>query len=188
MFVNEYEYFIFTEDDVYVFGEHYVDRAITRFNDVLGCGFLSFQGLSSSSFDLRGPSVLHARGGVGMTSADVLRSVLTKHDNFPYHRGGGRNFYLQIIREGEVAFTNVIYREGFVLAELDHPNRIVFYDYDMRRGVIVPFKPGVLSLFIYYVKVHSMRIGYRLLLLLGLLPAYRSFKSKFLNMTLGSAK
>jgi hypothetical protein len=43
--------------------------------------------------------------------------------------------YKNIILQGEVAFTNIIYKNGYLLDQISFDKKIVFYDYDHRRNI-----------------------------------------------------
>ncbi len=180
-FLNQYEYFIFTEDDVYVYGDNYLKKSIDTFHSYENCGFLSFQGTSLSTFSSSGPDVFHARGGVGLTSQKILKKIISVYGQMPYCKSGARNDYLSIIREGEVAFTNIIFRQGYSLNVLDLKNRIVHYDYDVRRGCEVDFIPSTVRECMYKLKHLLIKSLYFFLVFLGLQKTYRAIKSTVKN-------
>lgn len=165
--LDQYDYFIFTEDDVYVGHPDMLGSLINLFDSSSSTGFISFQGLSSSFFESSGSEYFHARGGVGITSSRVLSHVLSIHHEMPYYSGSATSDYKDIIRNGEVKFTNVIHRLGFQLLEL--PERwplMVHYDYDLRRGIALKLKPQPLESFFHLLFYHCKRLAYRLMLFL----------------------
>jgi len=163
LFLKDYDYFVFTEDDVYVGSPGTLSKCINYFNLSASNGFLSFQGLSSSSFDDVGPSYFHARGGVGLTSARVLCAVQDLYGRMPYFDGHSSSEYYHIIRQGEVAFTNVIFRLGFEIVQIPrYFPPLVQYDYDFRRNINSSLYPGRLESFLHLSLYHSRRFCYLL--------------------------
>lgn len=129
---DKYNYFLFTEEDLFVFGNNYYQRALDKFL-ASNVGFLSFIGISH-----RGE--IHCHGGVGLTSRDILNEVVSVHGELPH----SKLFFEKqdVIRKGEIPFTNVIHQLGYDLAnfgeegEWNEKNCILPY-YDFKRSYVL---------------------------------------------------
>lgn len=103
---NKYFYFLFTEDDLFIFGENYYIKAIKEFKkDKLG--FLAFIGLGERS------EYIHCHGGVGLTSRKILDEVLTRNKELPHPKEVFNK--AEVVRQGEIPFTNIIHQMGHKL-------------------------------------------------------------------------
>lgn len=103
---NKYEWFMFTEDDLFIFGDNYYKKAIERFISK-NLGFLSFIGIGQRD------DMPHAHGGVGLTHKNILEQVLTVYGQLPHPRELFNKS--SAIRSGEIPFTNVIHKMGYKL-------------------------------------------------------------------------
>lgn len=146
-FKNNYDYFIFTEDDTLITRDNYASYAIDLFERIHNCGFVSYTGLSKSAFGKVGTETLHAHGGVGLSSKEVLTKVLKKNKNLPFCNNNSS--YRKIILDGEVRFTNIISELGYVLAEIPDTNKFFDFAYDFQRGIDMPLRPTRVYYFLY---------------------------------------
>lgn len=106
MLRNKYDYFLFTEDDLLILGEMYYKKAINTFNKY-ALGFLAFIDVE------RKRNKVHAHGGVGLTSTEILDRVVLKHGSLPHFSGEWDK--PKVIRDGEIPFTNTIHEMGYTL-------------------------------------------------------------------------
>ena len=143
MLGNNYDYFIFTEDDIVIGRDGYASIGIENFHNTKNCGFVAYQGISSKAFNFPPEEALHAHGGVGLTSASVLNEVFKRYGSLPHADESSSQEYTDIIKDGEVAFTNKIYKLGYQVISL--PNDIKLYDfaYDVMRGLDVKRFPSL---------------------------------------------
>lgn len=103
---NKYEWFMFTEDDLFVFGEGYYKTAIDTFNE-RKVGFLALIGIGNRD------DKPHCHGGVGLTNRKILNEVLVSRGELPHpHELFDK---AEAVRQGEIPFTNVIYKMGYKL-------------------------------------------------------------------------
>ena len=107
---DRYEYFLFTEDDLFIFGQNYYRKAV-KFFERYSLGFLAFIDIEWVR------NIVHAHGGVGLTSRTILDRVFLKHGELPHFKGQWNDGVdkQQVIREGEIPFTNSIYQMGYEL-------------------------------------------------------------------------
>lgn len=126
-FKKEYDYWLFTEDDIMVGGRDYYRRILSAFRARKNVGFMALVGLA------RHPLGTHAHGGVGLTSREILQVVADSNNGeLPYHHGSWVKEH--VVSEGEVKFTNFIEKIG--------KDIIVFHDEDvwnLETKLCVPF-------------------------------------------------
>lgn len=115
----DYDYWLFTEDDILVGGDKYYKKLIRKFEKTKshrGVGFVALIRCVENH-----PLGIHADGGVGLSHKSVLGKVNKKWGCLPHHKEEGWD-KTAIIREGEVAFTNAIYDIGYeIIVYLDRP-------------------------------------------------------------------
>lgn len=123
---DKYEYFMFTEDDLFIFGDRYYKKAINMF-EKYDLGFLSFIDIEWVR------NIIHCHGGVGLTHKKILEQVFRKFGELPH----AKDFWdkPQVIRDGEIPFTNSIHDMGYELVrfgtgEWDKKNCLLpYFDY-----------------------------------------------------------
>jgi len=133
---NDYDYWIFTEDDILIDGNKYFSKAIEEFNSNKEVGFLALQGISSDGlYGMTGPEVIHAHGGVGITSTKVLNELTQKLGSLPFADKTKSQEYYDIIQFGEIAFTNQISRLGYKLGVLKKHFPLHWFAWDKLRNI-----------------------------------------------------
>ena len=141
MLIDKYDYFIFTEDDTLINRKNYALDAINYFKKIKNCGFIAYVGLNYKKyFDLTKTDSIHAHGGIGLSSNDVLKKIKHDHGQLPYYNGSFKDEYSKIIKYGEIKFTNIIYKNGFKLINLSDEVKYFDFSYDYLRGKSVPLK------------------------------------------------
>lgn len=119
-FHDDYDYWIFTEDDILVGGIDYAKKLKERWEDIekaqVPVGFLSLIGVIRHA-----QYGIHCGGAVGMSSRPVLDKVVEKFGCLPHHDkpesdnlSANQNKQNAILN-GEVAFTQRIDDLGFYL-------------------------------------------------------------------------
>lgn len=114
---DEYKYFIFTEDDIFIGGDKYAKNMVERYEkDELG--YLALLGIMFH------PLGTHCGGGIGMASSEVLTKVCAFNRGIlPHYTKENElkiptlNFRDLIIKHGEVDFTNIYLQTGMKIAE-----------------------------------------------------------------------
>lgn len=138
-FKNYYDYFIFIEDDAIMDRNGYARVAINKFKKNKRCGFVSFIGLNKKKyFDLNRQESFHAHNAIGLSSKKILIKVQNVNGSLPFYRGNNKDDYVRIIKDGEIKFTNIIYRLGYKLIEIDKKIKFFNFAYDLMRGLKVP--------------------------------------------------
>lgn len=128
---NEYDYFIFTEDDVLIGRNLYSKIGVDTFHQISCCGFLAYIGVSKNHH-VKGS---HAAGGTGLSSTKVLNQVTSVYGHLPHHPRDSSGDRWAHIRYGEIAFTNDIEKLGFEIAEVPKHLKLYDYTYDVMRGI-----------------------------------------------------
>ncbi|TAN42046.1 MAG: hypothetical protein EPN22_13405 [Nitrospirae bacterium] len=142
MLGNDYDYFIFTEDDVVISRDGYASTGIEHFNRTKNCGFLAYLGLAIQGLDIKGDDAFAAHGGVGITSSAVLNEVVKNYGSLPHCGENDSQEYTNILRS-EMAFTNKIYKLGYELVNIPENIKLYDYAYDMMRGIDVKRYPSL---------------------------------------------
>jgi hypothetical protein len=101
---DEYDYFLFNEDDIMITHPNYMSRAIEIVNNDASIGFVSFSPISYHE-------PWHCGGGFGVSSKRILNLVKSTYGKLPFIES---NRYEDFERS-EIEFTNCIYRLGFQL-------------------------------------------------------------------------
>lgn len=135
---NEYDYFIFTEDDIIVWVDGYARKGLEVMHNDPHCGFVAYQGIAKKFKHHTLDDSIHAHGGVGLTSTIVLNKVVECYGFLPHATLNSSQSYDEIIEKGEVAFTNVIHKLGFKLCEINHKTKLYDYAYDLERCIEMP--------------------------------------------------
>jgi hypothetical protein len=135
---EDYDYFIFTEDDIVIWQDGYAREGLNVLNKNPSCGFVAYQGVTKKFNDRSVEDAIHVHGGVGMASTKVLNAVVERCGCLPHAGFSETQKYENIIEKGEVAFTNEIYKLGFQICELDHSLKMYDFAYDLMRGIDLP--------------------------------------------------
>jgi hypothetical protein len=139
VFGGEYEYFIFTEDDVLINGANYAQEGIDRINANPTIGFLAYIGINLEGLDgVASGEMIHAHGGVGMASKTSLNFIHEKYGSLPHVSNDQPQDYRNIVVNGEIAFTNVYARNGFLIADIDRRLKLYDFAYDKMRNLNIP--------------------------------------------------
>jgi len=132
---DEYDYFIFTEDDILVNREKYSIKAIEEFEKEKNTGAVAYQSVSTEGIDGRfSKQNLHIHGGVCLSSSKVLNELYVKLGNkLPHCEVDDSQEYVDIIVDGEIAFTHEIFNMGYNLINIEE--KLYDYAYDLMRGI-----------------------------------------------------
>ena len=158
---TEYDYFIFTEDDILLTKDNYALLGIESFEKINNCGFVAYQSLTDKSFlNLSKEDTLHAHGGVGLSSTKVLTNLYKKSGNLPYAIQETSQDYEDIIRYGEVNFTNKISKLGYRLINIPSDTKLYSFAYDEMRGITVERYATFYEKMQYFIKLYLYKIPY----------------------------
>ena len=115
---NDYDYWLFTEDDNVMVRDGYYRQAVNQLLGDVNVGYVALVGVSKESW-----YPTHCHGGVGCTRRRTLNRVWESErcdeyplGRLPFHVGIG---YDQQEHLGEIRFTNAIAQLGYRLVELE---------------------------------------------------------------------
>jgi len=128
----DYDYYLFTEDDIIINGDRYAEIGIDTFLDKKDCGFVAYVALGYDD-NIEGKAA--AAGGIGLTSYSVLNRVRQTNGRLSYFNSSSLEDRWQHILHGELAFTNDINKIGFALTEIDPKVKLYDFAYDLMRGI-----------------------------------------------------
>lgn len=161
-FKDQYDYFLFTEDDVVIFQDNYLKIGIDILNQDKRNGFVAYVGVSKitkghwKELDLNKNTAYSCHGAIGLASSKVLKEVLAKHGCLPHFNG---NDYLKSITFGEVAFPNSILQLGYKLVDQPKEMMLGLPAYDVMRGKKFRKYPNTKEKFIYYFKIMAYKLA-----------------------------
>jgi len=123
---DEYDYFIFTEDDIIIHHSNYSIKAVDCFNRQKNIGAVAYQSTTIENYEgVSAEEFIHIHGGVCLSSTKVLKELYNKLGNLPHCKKNDSQLYENIIKNGEIAFTNEIYKLGYKLTNINEQ----LYDY-----------------------------------------------------------
>jgi len=113
-FKDDYDYWMFTEDDVIMNKTGLMKSAINQLSGDSSIGFIACNGLARD----------HAHGGIGCTSRKNLNKVWEKYGKLPHHESianlkDNRIFKNTHIVHGEIAFTKCYIKLGMRLEKVN---------------------------------------------------------------------
>jgi hypothetical protein len=146
-FRDEYEYWIFTEDDIFINGDNYFKIARDNFNRHDKTGFVALLGISNKGlYSEIGESFKHAHSGAGITHVKILDELNRKLGKLPHSERTESQTYEDCIYNGEIAFTNEIIKLGYELKTIESDVPLHWFAYDFMRGKRVDLTPRFLPL------------------------------------------
>jgi hypothetical protein len=107
VFSDEYDFFLFNEDDIMITQPLYFKRAIDVLKEDESIGYVAFSPISYHE-------PYHCGGGFGVSSRRILDLVKSTYSKLPFIK---LNTY-HAFERSEIEFTNCIYRLGFRLTNV----------------------------------------------------------------------
>ena len=154
-FRSKYDYYLFAEDDILVFGENYFIKGIDIFNSNKKAGFLAYIGKTKvgkwrwKELNLNKDTAYSCHGATGLTSSIVLKKIFKIYNNLPHHKGSDRELD---ITYGEVGFPSSIIKLGYEIMDLPKNLILAIPLYDEIRGIKYKKFPNLIERTIYYLK------------------------------------
>jgi hypothetical protein len=170
---DQYDFFIFQEDDLICHQPNYLKTAVEIWKNTPNCGFVPF--ISSTrvskehrkALNISSNKIVSCHGGHGMSSRDVLKSVTQQYGNLPFNSKKDQN-YIDHLRHGEIMFTYSIKSIGFEFASLPRELLLVAPAYDLMRNLKIRKNPHIHESFLYYFGQIFKRPLYQFLVKIGL--------------------
>ena len=154
-FRSQYDYFLFTEDDVLIYKENYSKEGIDLLNNNKNNGFVSYVGVTKIKsyhrkfLNLKKSEAYSCHGGIGLSSTKILNKIYNKDDKLPHYDGID---YKKGIMFGEIMFTSNIIKEGYKLVDLPENKTLSIPAYDFMRKIDYKKKPSLIEKSFYYLK------------------------------------
>lgn len=161
-FKNDYDYFLFTEDDVVIFQDNYMKIGVDILNKNKKNGFVAYVGVTKihknhwDELGLTKDTAYSCHGAIGISSKNVLEEVSQKYGCLPHFK---ENNYLKSITFGEVAFPNSILKLGYNLVDQPKDLMLGLPAYDVMRGINFKKYPNILEIIIYKLKNQLYKIA-----------------------------
>ena len=160
-FKNDYDYFLFTEDDTIIFKNNYFKTGIDIFRSNKKAGFLAY--IHSTKVDksyykrlnLNKNNAISCHGATGLSSKEILKKVFNKHGRIPHYRG---NNYQKCITYGEVGFPNSIVKLGYDIIDLPKNLILTVPACDLMNRIKYKKWPNIYEKVIYYNKTYLYRL------------------------------
>jgi hypothetical protein len=133
---SDYDYFIFTEDDIIIDGHFYAYEAIKSLLLINNLGFFAYVGINMDrgneySFGQN----FHAQEGVGMAHKSALDIVINRYGELPNWSDINNQSFSKMI-DSEIAFTNSFIQCGMQIIELDPT--LIFHSYSYHINKKIP--------------------------------------------------
>ena len=154
-FRNEYDFFLFIEDDLITAKKNYLKIGMERWQQTKNCGFVAFFGLSKvnkgwwQKADLNENNSVSAYSGCGLSSSSVLNKIVDKIGYLPHNT---KNInHEDSIALGELGLSKSIINLGYTLTEVKK-EILVVPAYDLMRGIHYRKYPNIFVKYIWYTK------------------------------------
>ena len=154
-FRNNYDYFLFTEDDVLIVNNDYAEYGIDLLESKNQIGFVAYVGVTKlhkdhiSLLNLESSNGYSCHGGIGLSSTKILNKIFEKENKLPHYNGTD---YQKGIYYGEILFTASIVKAGYDLVDLPENKIFSIPAYDYMRNIEYKKKPNLIEILFYYLK------------------------------------
>jgi len=154
-FKNDYDFFLFIEDDLITAKKDYLKIGLDKFKKTTNCGFVAFFGLSKvkkewwRKANLNKTNAISAYGGCGLSSKTVLNKIIDQIGHLPHNT---KNIdHEESIVKGELGLSKSIINLGYNLTELKN-DILVVPAYDLTRGINYVKYPNIFTKYWWYFK------------------------------------
>ncbi len=171
---DEYDFFIFQEDDLVAHVPNSLSLAYEIWEKTDKCGFVPFISATKvekshrDALNIKKNEVVSCHGGHGMSSREVLKEVTKKYGSLPYNKNKDQK-YLDHLRDGEIMFTYSIKKIGYSFGELPTDIVLVAPALDLMRGLEIRKYPNFYEILVYYFSLFVKKPLYQFLNKLGLI-------------------
>jgi hypothetical protein len=154
-FRNEYDFFLFIEDDLITAKKDYLKIGLDKWEQTTNCGFVAFFGLSKvkkgwwEKAGLNETNAISAYSGCGLSSKTVLNKIVDQIGHLPHNN---KNIdHEESIAKGELGLSKSIINLGYNLTELKD-KILVVPAYDVMRGIDYIKYPNIFIKYWWYIK------------------------------------
>ena len=155
-FKNNYDYFLFTEDDWLIYEKGYLKTGLDILKKKKNIGMVAYQSKTKigkhhwKDLSINEFQAFTCHSTCGLASTKVLNKILSKFGRLPYFNG---NDYFKCIKFGECKFGSSFYKVGFKIEDLPKNKILGMPAYDYMRGIKYKKYPNILDLlYIYFFK------------------------------------
>ena len=137
-FKENYDYFLFIEDDLITVKKNYLKLGIEKFKEKPDTGFVAYYGVSKISkgwwkrAGLNKDNAFGAYSGCGLTSTLILNKIYKKNGCIPHNKKDIN--HLNSIAFGEIAFSKSFIDLNYNLTEFKK-DVFIIPAYDLMRGI-----------------------------------------------------
>ena len=117
---NEFDYYIFNEDDYFFVQDNFDEYLINKFNSLPNCGYLA--GLIREQYAYG--NLKCAGMSTGISSFTVLKKVFDKYGELPHSKG--KNYYDNEI-EGQINQTHLLLKLGYEIYDIREEYKLRFW-------------------------------------------------------------
>ncbi len=160
-FRSYYDYYLFSEDDILVFGENYFIKGIDIFNSHKNAGFLAYIGKTKvgkwrwKELNLNKDTAYTCHGATGLTSSKILEEIFKIYNYLPHYQGSDRELDITF---GEVGFPSSIIKIGYEIIDLPKNLILAVPLYDEIRGIKYRKFPNFTEKTFFYFKKYIYNI------------------------------
>jgi hypothetical protein len=172
-YADDYDYFIFQEDDMICHLPNYLEIALNIWRETKDCGFVPFIGSTKvnrshrKALNIKDNVIVSCHGGHGMSSQKVLKHLLTEHGSLPFNKKN--NHFVDHLRHGEIMFTYSLIQLGYKFGLLPRDTILIAPAYDLMRGLEIKKNPTLYDLLYYYFGLFVKKPLYPVLKKIGIL-------------------
>ena len=162
-FQEQYDYFLFTEDDWIIINDNYLKVGIDIINKDSLVGMVAYVGVTKvhkskwKVLNLNEKTAFSCHGAIGLASSKILKKIYDKFGALPHYY---KSDYRKSVTFGEVMFPNSFIQIGYKLVDL--PNNCIFGmpAYDYMRNIKYKKFPNSIDLIVdYYYKSSKRKLG-----------------------------
>ncbi len=162
-FKNDYEYFLFTEDDWLIINDNYLKVGIDILNSDKKYGMIPYVNVTKihkshwKNLNLNKKNAIGCHGGVGLSSTKILNMVVEQYGCLPHNKDDD---YTKSVANGEIKFPNSIVKLGYKLVNLPKEHLFCIPAYDYIRNIKYKKFPNFIDLLRdYYFQILKRKVG-----------------------------
>ncbi len=155
-FKENYDYFLFVEDDLITAKKNYLKIGLDKFKENTNTGFLAYYGVSKipkswwKIAGLNDRNAFSAYSGCGLTSKKILNEIYHKHGCIPHNKKDIN--HLNSIAYGEIAFSKSFIDLNYNLIEMRN-EILIIPAYDLMRNIQYKKYPNFFEKSIWIIKL-----------------------------------
>lgn len=155
-FKQNYDYFLFTEDDWLIYKKDYLKIGIDILNNNPKAGMVAYVAVTKidkskwNELNLNKNTAYGCHGGIGLSSTEILKNIENKFGSLPHYT---KDDYRESITFGEVRFPNSFVQLGYELVDLPKNKILGMPAYDYIRNINYKKFPNFFEIiYVYYIK------------------------------------